>query len=157
MARMTIAAFYDSEAAARQAADALARQLGLERARVQVHAAPGGAGDEGEGGLLDWLARIWRPEAERLSPEERALIGEGLRWGGAVLSTEIQEGDLQRATEVLEACGAVDLATRAIEWRGAGEESAAPGNAPGGARVRSYRWDAPTMGAPTGPAGPPRV
>ncbi|MBW8270996.1 hypothetical protein [Caldovatus aquaticus] len=155
MARMKSTAFYDRRAEAERAADELARRLGLDRALVRVHAAPGGAGADEEGGLLDWLARIWRPEADFLPPEDRELLGEGLRRGGAVLSAEIQEGDLARAERVLEAHGAVDLAARALAWRG--DAPAREGTAAAGPRVRSYPWDAPTTGAPTGPAGPPRV
>jgi hypothetical protein len=154
MSRMKITAFFDTSAEAERTGDDLARQLGLDRGEVQVHCAESRGGDD-EGGFLDWLARIWRPEADFLPPEDRDLLGEGLRRGGAVLSAEIQEGDLTRATQTIEAHGAVDLDTRSLQWRDAGWTGAGP--RPARPRVWSYPWAGPVVGAPGGLGRPPRV
>jgi uncharacterized protein (TIGR02271 family) len=111
----TITAMFDSRAEADQAAGQL-RQLGAQN--VQVRAAEGGAasgaGAEEDRGILAAIADLFVPD------DDRRTYGEGLRRGHVVVSAEVAEGLLDRAMDMLEAGGAVDLDTREEEWRGAG-------------------------------------
>lgn len=121
MGTRIITGFFDSRAEAERAAADLTSALGAPGGaapQVRVHA-PDARRDD-EGGLMDWLSRIWRPEADFLPPEDRDLLGEGLRRGGAVVSAEVEEARLDAAMDVLERHGAVDLDAREADWRGGG-------------------------------------
>ncbi len=111
----TITAMFDSRAEADQAADML-RQMGAQN--VQVRAASGsatsGPSTEEDRGILAAIADLFVPD------DDRRTYGEGLRRGHVVVSAEVAEGQLDRAMDMLEAGGAVDLDTREEEWRGAG-------------------------------------
>ncbi|WP_203073140.1 YsnF/AvaK domain-containing protein [Falsiroseomonas ponticola] len=130
----TITAMFDSRAEADQAAGQL-RQLGAQN--VQVRAASGsatsGPSTEEDRGILAAIADLFVPD------DDRRTYGEGLRRGHVVVSAEVAEGLLDRAMDMLEAGGAVDLDTREEEWRGAGwlGGSAAGAGASGGSAAGS--------------------
>lgn len=108
----TITAMFDTRAEAEEGATQL-RALGAQN--VRLHAAPGQDMEpEADQGILASIANLFMPD------DDRATYGEGVRRGSLVVSAEITEGQLDSAMDLLENAGAVDLDTRAEEWRGAG-------------------------------------
>ncbi len=129
----TLIAMFDSRADADRAAEAL-RGLNVQVSNVQVHdsaSTSGGAVDSRLGFTAEGSS--WMPQ------EDRAIYHEGLRRGGAAVTAQVAEGDLQLAMDAMEAAGAVDLDTREAEWRSqgwtggsmAGFEASSENNPPG--------------------------
>jgi uncharacterized protein (TIGR02271 family) len=118
----TLTAMFDSRAEADRAAEAL-RGLNVQASNVQVHdsAAMGAASQDDDRQSYSSIGSSWMPE------EDRATYHEGLRRGGAVVTADIAEGDLDLAMDAMEAAGAVDLDTREQEWRSQGWTGATTG------------------------------
>lgn len=127
----TLTALFDSRAEADRAAEAL-RGLNVTVSNVQVHDSAGGRDEDGQ----SWapIGSMWLPE------NERATYHEGLRRGGAIVSAEVAETDLELAMDAMEAAGAADLEAREADWRRGGWTGAiagdtapegTPGNPPG--------------------------
>lgn len=67
---------------------------------------------------------------------------EGLRRGGHLLTVHVADGDVDRASEILDEDGVVDLDERQASWRNQGWSGAATEDSPTGRpRVRSYSRD----------------
>jgi len=126
MTRM-ITAMFDSRAEADSAADALVRDLALNRSAVQVHggdtttrtpasssAATTSDADLESRGFWSSLRDLFVPD------EDRSTYAEGIRRGGVVVSAEIDDSRMEQAMDVLEAHGAVDLDSRESQWRQSG-------------------------------------
>jgi uncharacterized protein (TIGR02271 family) len=111
----TLIAMFDSRTEADRAADAL-RGLNVSASNVQVHdsSAMQAATQDDDRRNYSSMGSMWMPE------EDRATYHEGLRRGGAVVTAEVAEGDLELAMDAMEAAGAVDLDTREAEWRSQG-------------------------------------
>ncbi len=108
MATRTITAMFDSRAEAERAVQALASEVGLDRGGV--HIGSGSQGSEHEG-FLSSLKSLFVPD------EDRHAYAEGMRRGGAVVTARVEEARLDRAMDVLEQHGAVDLDEREATWR----------------------------------------
>jgi uncharacterized protein (TIGR02271 family) len=118
MTQRTLIAMFDSRSEADRAAEAL-RGLNVSASNVQVHdsgsaGATSAAGQDDDRGNYSSVGSMWMPE------EDRATYHEGLRRGGAVLTAEVAEGDMELAMDAMEAAGAVDLDAREQEWRSQG-------------------------------------
>ncbi len=125
-ASTTLTGFFDSRLEADTAADRL-RDLGLS-GRVDVTAgesgsagsvtgSPAGTGSEtGEPqGFFDALAAFFFPD------DDRSTFAEGLARGGYLVTvTGLSPDDYDRAMDVLEDAGAVDIDERAESWRAEG-------------------------------------
>jgi len=111
MATRTITAMFNSRAEAERAVQALASQIGLDRGAVDIGS--GSQANEQEG-FLSSLKSLFVPD------EDRYGYAEGMRRGGAVVTAQVEETRLDRAMDVLEEHGAVDLDEREAEWRQAG-------------------------------------
>ncbi|WP_270934437.1 DUF2382 domain-containing protein [Falsiroseomonas oryzae] len=139
----TLTAMFDTRAHAERAAEAL-RGLNIQVSDVQVHA----ASDVRSHAASDVRSHDAATTATvqnggvgfgGLWPEEdRATYQEGLRRGGAVVSAQVAEGELELAMDAMEAAGAVDLDAREAEWRSQGwtgstitAAQGAAGNPPG--------------------------
>jgi hypothetical protein len=107
---------FDGRAEAERAAAELAREPGVVPGRVRIHASE----HKDESGFMDWHARVWRPETDFLPPGDQALLAEGVRRGGCVVTAEVEEARSGRAMDVMERHGAVDLDAREAEWHRAG-------------------------------------
>lgn len=157
-----LTAMFDSRAEADRAAEAL-RGLNIHVSDVQVHDSSSSQGTEATSQDDDRLnyssiGSMWMPE------EDRATYHEGLRRGGAVVTAEVDEADLDLAMDAMEAAGAVDLDTREQEWRSqgwTGATSTSTGAAATGAMLGSSSGagatgtSALTGGAPDGTPGNP--
>ena len=119
MTTRTITAFFDSSADAERAADALAA-AGIDRNTVSIvrqdatAAAPDTAERREEGGFFNALADLFMPD------EDRYTYAEGIRRGGVLLTASVDDALADEAIRILDDAGAVDLDTRASEWRAAG-------------------------------------
>src|SRR3954447_3966575 len=119
MAERTLTAMYDDRSAAEAARDRLVA-LGVPSAGITIHGTDAGATatsapTAGEGkGFLAGLADLFAPE------EDRETFAEGVRRGGYLLSARVPEGLEDRAVDLLENSGAVDVDERAEGWRQGG-------------------------------------
>src|SRR4051794_12277335 len=119
MAERTLTAMYDTRGAAEAARDQLVA-LGIPSAGVTIRGTDAGttassapAADEDKG--------FWAGLADLFAPEEdRYTYAEGLRRGGHLLSARVPDGMQDRAGDVLEQSGAVDVDQRAESWRQSG-------------------------------------
>ncbi len=124
--RRTMSAFYDDEAAAQRAVDAL-RSLGVSEASVRMT-----GGDEyrdrdvSDRGFWGMLSDLFFPD------DDQAVYGEGLRRGGyLVTATDVPEDLHDRALDILDVEGAVDLDERVEAWRAEGWTGTTPQTAAG--------------------------
>ena len=119
MAERTLTAMYDTRSAAEAARDRLVA-LGVPSAGITIRGTDAGttatasptAGEDK--GFLASLADLFAPE------EDRHTYAEGLRRGGHLLSARVPDGMEDRASDVLERSGAVDVDERAESWRQGG-------------------------------------
>jgi uncharacterized protein (TIGR02271 family) len=126
MTTRTITAMFDGRTEAERAVEALVSEAGLDRGAVRMDAgATGGASQPQEDkGLLASLRDLFVPE------EDRYTYAEGLRRGSVLVSAQVDDSRIDRAMDVLERHGAVDLEEREAEWRRGGWSGyAATGNA----------------------------
>jgi uncharacterized protein (TIGR02271 family) len=150
----TITAMFDSRAEADQAAQQL-RGMGAQD--VRVRAAEGSSASEArpdeDRGILAAIADLFVPD------DDRHTYGEGIRRGGTLVTAEVAPERLDAAMDAMEAAGAVDLDTRAEEWRGAGwvPTSAATTPLSGGLATQAATGErgANLGSAGTGPADAP--
>lgn len=105
-----VTAVFAEEAAAFRAGESLA-ELGVPRARIELHRKAGGA------------SRLF--EALDLPAEEFATHREAVRRGGTVLAAMVPDELVAGALAALEAAGALDLDARERDWREAGWSPAA--------------------------------
>jgi len=111
MATRTITAMFDTRAEAERAVQALASEAGLDRSSVHIGA---GAESTEHEGFLSSLKSLFVPD------EDRYAYAEGMRRGGAVVTAQVEESRLDRAMDVLEQHGAVDLDEREAQWKQSG-------------------------------------
>lgn len=114
MATRTITALFDSRAEAEQAAQALASEAGVSRSAVKVEAGSGtaaGASATEDKGFFASLRDLFIPD------EDRHAYAEGVRRGGAMVSAQVDDAQIDTAMDVLERHGAVDLDEREATWR----------------------------------------
>lgn len=136
----TITAFFDERRAADLAVD---RLLGAGFPRAAVRLVPGGERDTDEGaqagGLDPHPARLgfFNAIEDLLLPEgDRWAYAEGLRRGGFLVSVQCGDAEHDRALDILDDEGTIDLDEREPLWR----------EASGGAEERR------ALGPPGGPA-----
>jgi uncharacterized protein (TIGR02271 family) len=121
MTTRTVAAMFRSRTEAESAAQELARVVGVERSQVRI-SPEGGATDTGyeasepyrETGFFASLKNLFVPE------EDRYAFAEGLRRGRFLVSAQLDEAKLSRATDVLEQAGALDIDAEETSWRQSG-------------------------------------
>lgn len=116
MATRTITAMFDNRAEAERAVQALLSEVGLDRSAVRVEAgaeaaAGGTASAQEDRGFFASLKDLFVPDEDRYS------YAEGLRRGGVLVSAQVDDARIDRAMDVLEQHGAVDLDEREASWR----------------------------------------
>jgi uncharacterized protein (TIGR02271 family) len=122
--RRTMTAFFDDQAAAERAVEAL-RAAGITDASLSVTGGEEFRGqDYGERGFWDAISDFFFPD------EDRAAYSEGLRRGGYLVTVrEVPDGLQDRALDILDDEGAVDLEERTASWRAEGWTGTAPATA----------------------------
>jgi len=113
--RRTMTAFFDDQTAAERAVEAL-RAAGITDASVTLTGGEDYRGrDAGERGLWDTISDFFFPE------EDRAAYSEGLRRGGYLVTVrDVPDALQERAIDILDDEGAVDLEKRSESWRAEG-------------------------------------
>jgi len=121
MTRM-ITAMFDTRAEADAAADHLVREAGLHRSAVQIHGGGAGAGTtRARAAATADDTSFWGALRDLFVPDEdRPTYDEGLRRGSFLVTAEVEDAEMERAMDVLESHGAVDLDSREAQWREAG-------------------------------------
>ena len=121
MATRTLTAMFKTRSEAERAEQALTSELGLNRSMLQT--SPGtGVTDAGydparpyeEKGFFASLKNLMLPE------DDRYAYAEGLRRGAVLLNAKVDESQLERASDILEHAGAMDLDAQEAEWRKSG-------------------------------------
>ena len=121
MATRTLTAMFKTRSEAERAEQALASELGLNRSAIQT--SPGtGVTDAGydqarpyeEKGFFASLKSLMLPE------EDRYAYAEGMRRGAILLNVKADESQIDRASDILEHAGAMDLDAQEAEWRKSG-------------------------------------
>ena len=115
----TITALFDSRAEADRALEQLVQQVGLDRSSIQLHASETSTATEAatpakEGGFWSSLTDLFMPD------DDRSTYSEGVRRGGTVLTTKVEDAQADQVMDLLEAGGSVDLSEREAEWRQTG-------------------------------------
>lgn len=116
MATRTITAMFDTRPEAEQAVLSLVSEAGLDRSAVRLDAAESagaaaGASGQADKGFFASLKDMFIPE------EDRHTYAEGIRRGGVMVSAQVDEARLDKAMDVLERHGAVDLDEREAAWK----------------------------------------
>jgi len=132
----TVSAFFDSRSDAEEAIDDLVA-AGFSRSSIRlVPGTEGGATttvastdyEREHRGFWDSLADLFLPD------EDRTTYAEGLRRGGYLVSLSTSDADYERAIDILDREGTVDLDARETSWRTEG-------------------WTGSTYGSGTGTSG----
>jgi uncharacterized protein (TIGR02271 family) len=117
----TVTAFFDARADAEEAVEILVSE-GFDRSAIRLVA---GAEREGAAtsstapgaepqGFWDSLSDFFMPDEDRYS------YAEGLSRGGVMVSVDTDDASYDRALDILDREGTIDIDERAEEWRGAG-------------------------------------
>jgi uncharacterized protein (TIGR02271 family) len=119
MTERTITAMYDSRSQADAARDQLVG-IGVPSADINIRGTSGGTSTGGTT-MADDNRSFWDDLKDLFVPDEdRHTYAEGVRRGGSLLTANVPAGLEDQAIDVLERSGAVDLDTRASEWRQSG-------------------------------------
>ncbi len=119
MTERTITAMYDSRSQAEAARDQLVG-IGVPSADISLRGTSGGASSGGTT-TTDDNRSFWDDLKDLFVPDEdRHTYAEGMRRGGCLLTANVPAGLEDQAVDVLERSDAVDLDTRASEWRESG-------------------------------------
>jgi len=116
----TITALYDNRADAEEVVERLV-SAGVSRSDVSMvqqdassSTAATATTERESGGFLDSLANLFMPD------DDRTTYSEGVRRGGVLLSARVDDDRVDEAIDVLERSSAVDVDSRAEEWRSSG-------------------------------------
>ena len=155
MTKQTLTAFFDTRDHAESAALAL-RQSGVPASDITV--SPENARDElttggGYAGSAEPKRTGFMATLEELfgGYEDRDTYAEGVRRGGTLLTTHLDEAHVDRAAALLEQYGAVDLNEREETWRGEGWNAGSTGVAMAGTGVAGVGATGLAMAGSTGP------
>jgi uncharacterized protein (TIGR02271 family) len=123
--RRTITAFFDSRQDANEAIERLQR-AGIARSNINIvegaNRTQGASSRDDEGlGFWEALKDLFPPD------EDRATYAEGLRRGGYIVTVQADSGHYEKAVDILDDEGTVDIDQRAESWRQEGWTGAGPG------------------------------
>jgi uncharacterized protein (TIGR02271 family) len=121
MTTRTVTAMFNSRPNAERAAEQLQSQLNLTRGSVRLSPEIGTT-DTGydksapyqETGFFASLKNMFLPD------EDRYAYAEGMRRGNVLVSAQVDESEINRAADLLEHAGAVDLDQEEASWRKSG-------------------------------------
>jgi uncharacterized protein (TIGR02271 family) len=114
--RRIVTAFFEDRSDAERAVERLTA-AGIPQDAIRfVAGSEAGQGQQREssGGFLDALVDLFLPD------EDSATYAEGLRRGGYLVSASVHEGDYERALDILDDEGTIDIGERERSWRAEG-------------------------------------
>ncbi len=134
----TVIGFLDDFDEAEDLADDL-QDAGITRSSIEiVRSGPGVTGKE-EGGFFQKLKRMFGMHSD-VPPEHQGYYAEGVRRGGVLVAATVPEDAVDRITDLMNDYGAVDIESRAENWKKSGwkgyDETAVPYSADQIARER---------------------
>ena len=143
----TITAMFKSRADAQIAKTDLETELNLGEGAVQLHAQDagytGGTTPPNETGFMASLRNLFMPD------EDRHAYATGIQHGGVLVSAEVDDAYVDRAYDILDRDGAVDLDEQQSEWEkssvGTGQIAALQ---PGGMTPSTSSMEAPLAPPP---------
>ena len=115
----TITAFFDDRSEADRAVERLVA-AGIPRGQIRLVAGDGGSsttaaqGSTSGGGFWETLSDLFMPD------EDRYTYAEGLRRGGYLVSVTAGAADYDRALDILDDEGTIDIGEREQSWRAEG-------------------------------------
>src|SRR3712207_555878 len=114
--RRTITAFFDSRQDANEAIQRLERS-GIPRSSINI--VEGGSRGQGAGVSRDEEGLgFWEALKDLFLPDEdRATYAEGLRRGGYIVTVQADSAHYEKAIDILDDEGTVDIDQRAQSWR----------------------------------------
>ena len=121
MALRTLTAMFSTKSEAERAGQALVSELHVDRAMIRT--TPGeGMADTGydksrpyeEKGFFGSIKDLFVPD------EDRYAYAEGMRRGAVLLSVQVEESQVSRASDIIEHSGAVDLDAQEATWKKSG-------------------------------------
>jgi len=121
MTTRTVTAMFETRASAEKAGQALVSELGVDRAMIRIN--PGtdttDTDDDNtcpcaEKGFFVSLMNL------SVSDEDRFAYAEGMRRGNILLSAQLDERLVDRASDILERAGAINLDEQEATWRKSG-------------------------------------
>lgn len=161
MSQQTLTAFFDSRSEANTAVESLVA-AGIMRSHITI--VPGNESgattatstttsydrDRDEGGFWASLKDLFLPD------EDRYTYAEGLNRGGVIVTAKVDDSHADRAADILEEHGSVDLDDRETSWRSEGwsgyqgsSTGSALGAAAGMAGSSGYMSGSEAMGSGT--------
>jgi len=166
--RRTITAFFDSRQDANEAIQRLERS-GIPRASISIVEGAGGSGagastssGSAQGATRSQGASVsredeglgfWEALKDLFLPDEdRATYAEGLRRGGYIVTVQADSAHYEKAIDILDDEGTVDLDQRAQSWRQEGWSGSGYGSSAGGSGIAG-RTGAGLTGAAAGLTG----
>lgn len=116
----TITAFFDSRSDADAAVERLV-SAGIPRSDVNIRAGSGDAGSTSTTSARSDDMGFWESLKDLFVPDEdRATYAEGLRRGGFLVTAKVAGAHYEKALDILDDEGTVDLDERAETWRSEG-------------------------------------
>ena len=160
MAQQTITAFFDSRADATNAVEKLA-EAGITRTSIRLLPEQEGLTGSAVASPYDYERDekgFWATLGDMLIPEEdRATYSEGMHRGGTTVIVTVDEAHVERAADILEEHGSVNMDEREESWRQegwSGYRFAAGGS---GSAVGTSAVDAPLAAGTSDRAGTQRI
>jgi uncharacterized protein (TIGR02271 family) len=121
MTTQTLTALYDTRAEADAAMRRLTREAGVAATDMTVVAQDASAARPATGGTTDQDTGFFASLKEMFMPDEdRHAYSEAIRRGGFLLTAKVGGDHAERAMDILEEHGAVDLDGRQESWRAEG-------------------------------------
>ena len=160
MAQQTITAFFDSRADATNAVEKLA-EAGITRTSIRLLPKQEGLSGSAVASPYDYERDekgFWATLGDMLIPEEdRATYSEGMHRGGTTVIVTVDEAHVERAADILEEHGSVNMDEREESWRQegwSGYRFAAGGS---GSAVGTSAADVPLAAGSSDRAGTQRI
>ena len=160
MAQQTITAFFDSRADATNAVEKLA-EAGITRTSIRLLPEQEGLSGSAVASPYDYERDekgFWATLGDMLIPEEdRATYSEGMHRGGTTVIVTVDEAHVERAADILEEHGSVNMDEREESWRQegwTGYRFAAGGS---GSAVGTSAADVPLAAGTSDRAGTQRI
>lgn len=151
----TITAMFSVRAAADRAVSELTRELGIGSGQVQVYAAETASSGTATSATATSDTGFWASLKDLFVPDEdRTAYAEGIRRGNYVVSAQVDETMLDRAMDILEHNGALDLDAQEAEWKQSGWTGYQAGNATVGTSPSAPGLGVAATGAAATSTGP---
>lgn len=117
----TITAMFSNRMEADRAVEQLSRELNLGSGQAQVLAGETSSSGTATSSSTSGETGFWASLKDLFVPDEdRTAYAEGIRRGNYVVSAQVDESRLDRAMDILEQSGALDLDAQEAEWKKSG-------------------------------------